>query len=190
MARFAGAAERPRPAPEVVGHWDALVAEWIANPRCPLLIRKSGDRGVEHRHPSGRAVVCVDNSPAHWTLASAIRGERPSCAQVLAALEIGEWPVVFAMSKAEVAKLPRYRGVLARSKAAKALNDGEWKVCHIDEVGMRAKGSVTEMSITTLREHCRRLLAPSNMFVVPNTHAGFGELPEVVAAFRRSRAVG
>lgn len=168
-------------------HWDALVAEWIDNPRCPLLVRKGGDRGVEHRHASGRTVVCVDNSPAHWTLASAIREARPTCRDLLSALESGEWPVVFALSKAEAAKLPRYRGFLARSTAAKALNQGEWKVCHIDEVGLGQKGAVGDIGLSTLREHCRRLLAPSNMFLVPNSHAGFGELPEVVAAFRRAR---
>ncbi len=179
--------ERPRPSSEHVRHWDALVGLWIEDPKLPLLIRKSGDRGLERRHPTGRQVVCVDNSPAHWTLACAIRRQTPAVEELLAALQSGEWPVVFAMSKAEVAKLPRYRGVLARSEAAKAINDGQWKVCHIDDVGLRTKGAVTEVGITTLKEHCRRLLAPSNMFLVPNSHGGFGELPEVVEAFRRAR---
>lgn len=178
---------RPRPTPEGLRYWNLLIDEWVENPNFPLLIRKAGDRGVELLHPTGRSVVCVDNSPAHWTMASAIHGEPPPCTELLAALVTGEWPVTFAMSKAEVAKQPRFRGVLARSAIGRALNHGEWKVCHIDEVGLHSKATLKELSIAILKEHCRRLLKPSNMFLVPNSHAGFGELPEVIAAFRRDR---
>jgi len=179
--------DRPRPQADVVRHWDSLVEAWVSHRSMPLLVRKSGDRGVERRYPSGRAIVCVDNSPAHWTLACAIAGDRPTVEDLHSALTSGEWPVMFAMSKAEVAQLPRYRGLLSRSERARALNDGQWKVCHIDEVGLRGRGSVETFPLSTLVEHCRRLLAPSNMFLVPNSHAGFGELPEVVKAFRRAR---
>lgn len=181
--------DRPRPVPEVAKFWDALVERWVNDPSCPLLIRKStktNPRGGEVQHPSGRTVVCVDNSPAHWTLASAIAGETPTLEGLRTALESGEWPVVFAMSLADVERLPRYRGILARSERAKELNKGRWKVCHIEEVGLRSKGGVESFPIDVLVEQCRRLLSPSNMFVVPNSHGGFGELPEVVEVFRRA----
>ncbi|MFH1464655.1 MAG: hypothetical protein ABIO70_09735 [Pseudomonadota bacterium] len=174
---------RPRPSPEVEAHWDTLIAAWVQDPRCPLLVRRSGDRGSEYRHRSGRAVVCVDNSPAHWTLACAIQGLQPSLDEVIEALESGRLPVVFALSKAEAARLPRYRGVLARSPEARALNDGGWKVCHIRPVGLRTRGAVTTLPIGDLVAHCRNLLSPSNMFLVPNRHGGFGELPEVGEVF-------
>lgn len=181
--------DRPRPAHNVAKHWDALVEGWVTDPSCPLLIRKStklNPRGCEVRHSSGRAIVCVDNSPAHWTLASAIAGDTPTLDELRVALESGEWPVVFAMSLAEAKQLPRYRGILARSARAKVLNKGRWKVCHIEEVGLRSKGGVESFPIDVLVEQCRRLLSPSNMFVVPNSHGGFGELPEVVEVFRRA----
>ena len=90
--------DRPRPPADVVKHWDSLVEAWVSHRSMPLLVRKSGDRGVERRHPSGRAIVCVDNSPAHWTLACAIAGDRPTVEDLHSALTSGEWPVVFAMS--------------------------------------------------------------------------------------------
>lgn len=183
--------QRPRPTEDSAQHWDSLIETWIRDPRCPLLVRKSGNRGCEHPHTkSGRVVVCTDNSPAHWTLAAAIGGERPTVADLLAALESGEWPVVFALSKAEAAKLPRYRGIMARSRRGKALNVSGWKVCHILGVAEGSRGCDLEaLSVDALVEHSRRFLSPSNMFVVPNSHAGFGELPEVRAVFGRADAL-
>ncbi len=179
--------ERPRPTSDVVSHWDSLVDEWVSDARFPLLVRKSGNRGCEHQHASsGRTVVCADNSPAHWTLAMALAGEKPTLNALLRALESGEWPVVFALSKAEAAKLPRYRGVLARSTRGKALNVAGWKVCHIRGVADDSRGADLDgLSTESLMEHSRRFLAPSNMFLVPNSHAGFGELPEVREVFAR-----
>jgi hypothetical protein len=179
--------ERPRPAPAVLSYWDRLVEEWLSDPRFPLLVRKSGSRGCEHSHASsGRTVVCADNSPAHWTLAMALAGETPTVDELLQALESAAWPVVFALSKADAAKLPRYRGVMARSARGKALNVAGWKVCHIRGVADESRGADLDgLSIQSLVEHSRRFLAPSNMFLVPNSHAGFGELPEVLEVFAR-----
>ncbi len=149
---------RPCPRPEVSAHWDALVDAWVRDPSLPLLVRRGGDRGSEQRHRSGRTVVCVDNSPAHWTLACAIQGFEPGLDEVLAALESGSLPVVFALSKAEAARLPRYRGVLARSQEARSLNRGGWKVCHIRPVGLRTRGAVTDLPLGDLVERSRALL--------------------------------
>lgn len=178
---------RPRAAPAVAAHWDSVVAEWVATPTLPLFVRKSmkgTPRGLEVRHASGRSLIYVDNSPAHWTLASAIAGQTPTVAQLLAALECGEWPVMFIASKAETAALPRYRGILSRSAMGKTLNDAKWKVCHIHPVGLRSRTQIESFPLEALLEHCRRLLSPSNMFVVPTSHGGFGELPEVIKVFR------
>jgi hypothetical protein len=178
---------RPRLSDDVARHWDALIENWVCDSKYPLLVRKSANRGCEQLHSaSGRVVVCTDNSPAHWTLAGAISGRKPTLAELLAALESGEWPVVFAISKAKAAKLGRYRGVLARSKLGKALNVGGWKVCHIDGVADGSRGADVEaLPLPALMEHSRRLLSPSNMFVVPTSHAGLGELPEVRDVFAR-----
>lgn len=176
---------RPRPTEATVRYWDELVDGWVRDPRNPLLVRRSGNRGCEESHRAGRTIVCVDNSPAHWTLACAIADVRPTAAELLQALESGEWPVVFAMKKAETARRPRYSGLLGRSVRGRTLNAGAWKVCHIEEVGLGTRGAVSELPLPALIEASRRLLSPSNMFLVPNSHAGFGELPEVVGVFRR-----
>src|SRR4051812_39810392 len=101
-AEWLASPSRPKPDDDTLRHWDGLVTAWVNDPAQPLLLRRSGVRGLEQRHTAtGRSVICVDNSPAHWTLASAIGGARPSISDLLDALTTGEWPVMFAMSKAD-----------------------------------------------------------------------------------------
>lgn len=171
---------RPRVSPAVLGHWDRLVDDWLRTPSAPLLVRKGKPRGVEQQHRSGRVVVAVDNSPAHWALGSAILGLTPTLHDVLADLEIGELPVAFALTAAECREEPRYTGALARSAIGKLLNKGLWKVCHIEQVGIGTRTAITDLSLDVLHHHFASLMKPRNMFVVPKTHGGFGELPEVI----------
>lgn len=175
---------RPHPAHAVLDHWDELIDRWIANPSAPLLVRKGGPRGAPQRHRSGRIVVAVDNSPAHWAMASALLGRCPSLEEALSELRNGDLPIAFALDAAEARIADRYTGLLGRSPAGRHLNKGGWKVCHIDDVGIGARVSVTDLDEAVLDRHFSSLMRPRNMFLVPTTHAGFGELPEVVAAFR------
>jgi hypothetical protein len=46
---------------------------------------------------------------------------------------------------------------------------------------------VNRLDIATLQRHCRSLLSPLNTFLVANSHAVFGELPEVVDVLRSVR---
>ena len=57
-----------------------------------------------------------------------------------------------------------------------------WKVAHIDGVGLGNRTTVAELSESTLREHFRKLMRPSNMFVIPLKYAGLAELPEFCEA--------
>ncbi len=182
--------DRPRPTSTVVRYWDALIEKWVRDRRNPLLVRKNdGKRGCEQHHAaSGRVVVCTDNSPAHWTLAMAISGERPRLADLRAALESGEWPICMALRRAEAQNRPKYRGVLNASRQGRILTREGWKVCHIQGLRSELRGGIDALPIEALMEQSRRFLSPSNMFVVPKTHSGFGELPEVLEYFgSRSR---
>lgn len=175
---------RPRVRPEVACHWDEVIARWLGDPRAPLLLRRTGERGVAQNHPSGRIMVHVDNSPAHWTLSAALMGLTPSLDELLDALSSGELPVTFAMSASEKQRNPRYAGLLAQSRIGSRLNKAAWKVCHIDEVGLGQRRNAGPPGLPELREATRRLLAPSNMFLVPNSHGGLGEIPEFIQVFR------
>ncbi len=181
------APERPRPDRGVVAHWDSLIREWIADPTKPLLLRRSGGwKGSEQVHESGRTLVCADNAPAHWCFASALHGDRPTVPEMYEALVTGQLPVAFvSLSKEERGREPRFTGTMGRSARGGVLNDAVWKVCHVDAIGIRKKGAVVSLPLPALIAHCRGLLSPSNMFLVPNEYAGFGELPEVRAMFKQ-----
>jgi len=179
---------RPRVTQKVSDHWDRLIRDWVEDRSLPLLVRRTKKRGVEQRHGSRRFIVHVDNSPAHWTLGSALLGRMPSLAEVLADLEHGELPVTFVLSLEDKRKSPKYTGTLGKSAAGPLLNKARWKVCHIDPVGLGGRKPTSSYSMAELVEVSTRLLSPSNMFLVPNSHSGLGELPEVIDYFRQKRA--
>jgi hypothetical protein len=178
---------RPRPTPNVEVQLDELIDAWIEDQRLPLLIRKGGLRGVVQRHRTGRKVVAVDNSPAHWMLATALLGHEPSIEKVHDALVSGELPVAMIMKASERKAGPTYTGTLGASRVGALLNKKGWKVCHIEEVGLRTRASITDIEMALLRRHFALLMKPSNMFVVPKSHGGFGELPEVLQEMRRMK---
>lgn len=182
-ARWRDASGRPRVAPEVAAYWDELVAAWVEDPALPLLVRKLALRGAVIPHAAtGRELLHVDNSPANWSLASALLGRRPTLDEVRADLRAGAIPI--AMVKLNVVdERSAYRGLLRANMDPPNLNTLGWKVCHVLPVGTSDRTSAARLPLDTLKEHTRRLLSPSNMFVVPKVYAGLGELPEFIAAF-------
>ena len=174
----------PRVSETMLARWDGLITQWLADASVPLLVRRSGKRGTTLPHPGGRTVVAVDNSPAHWAVALALKGVVPTLDSVHAQLRSGELPVVFAASKKELSGAT-YSGLLGRSKSANWVNKDGWKVCHIDPVGLRGRKPLTERPLSSLEVVARRLVTPRNMFLVPKDRAGFGELPEVIEVARR-----
>jgi hypothetical protein len=174
-------AERPAPSAEVAHAWDTLIADWIREPRLPLLVRKSAEnRGEEVSHSSGRTLVPVDNSPAQWVYALACAGEVPTLADIEEMLAKDQVPVAMVLKKAEREKA-RYRRALGKLGTASA----GWKLGHLQPVGLGYGGPVETLPIDVLMEHFRALMSPSNMFVVPLAWAGLAEIPEVLDAMRR-----
>ena len=75
-AAWAGSCLRPRPANDVIARWQSTVEAWAVDETLPLLIRKpSLGRGTVITHATGRELVPVDNSPAVWIFAYALRGD-------------------------------------------------------------------------------------------------------------------
>lgn len=173
---------RPRPATDVLEHWDCLIADWAKDLSLPLYVRKAKDRGscVEH-HSTHRCLVPTDNSPAQWAFALAVRGENPDLGQIREYVDRDCVPVAMVLGRAERERA-KYKCTLSRTLSP---NSFGWKVCHVEGVRLGGGGSLSEISEAILREHFRKLMAPSNMFVVPKKYGGLGELPEFCQAIGR-----
>lgn len=176
--RWRDSHERPQVDLRVLDYWDRLVAEWLSSPMMPLFVRKSARAGEVVAHQSGRTVVCVDNSPAHWCFACALDGQTPSPSDVRLWLEQGKFPIGMVLKAKS-----QYIGTLSRMNMPD-LNKLGWKVCHIESVGLNDKSAINQLPLTSVISHTRRLLSPRNMFLVPLRYQGLGEVPEFIQVFR------
>lgn len=177
---------RPQPSKQVHVHWTALIRDWADASSLPLFMRKHrGDRGSEIPHASGRILVPVDNSAAHWSLAAALEGVQPALGDIEKALRNDEIPVALAF-KAQERERARYRCMRHRV----SLNALGWKICHIDDVGFGGRIDLAEAPIERLKDHFVRYMTPANMFVVPLVWSGLGEMPEMIEAARRALKAG
>lgn len=168
---------RPRVAELLLSRWCQLIEEWIDAADVPLLVRKHrGTRGQVLLHASGRAIIPVDNTPAHWALGLALAGHCPDLNSVRRLIQNDAVPIAMTMT-ADERRLAKHTGRNARW--AGRLNDLGWKVCHATEIGLRSRTPLADLPIESLTQHFRSLMSPANMFLVPLVWAGFGELPEV-----------
>lgn len=175
---------RPRIKRAVAAYWDRLIASWIIDEKLPLLVRKS-ERGVAKGeiiiHESGRQLVPTDNSPASWSYLSAISDVRPSIADIRRALEQDKIPVAMVVDR-EMAARSRYKCSRVSGPSPNSLG---WKVCHKREVRLRGRGPLKHRRLADLQEHFQDFLAPSNMFLVPLSLGGLGEIPQFIEAIAR-----
>lgn len=176
---------RPRVEPLVEERWGDLLDRWIADPSVPLFLRKpSLGRGQRLKHDSGRVLIPVDNTPAHWSLSLALVGYCPTLPEIVGFLRNDAIPIAMAMSAAE-RSAAQWTGVHAQWNGLLSMLG--WKVCHVEDVGLRSQKSVEHLRLEVLHEHFRALLSPANMFLMPSVLGGLGELPVVRSMFSRSR---
>lgn len=180
-SEWAASPHRPRAAGQVLTSWDVLIEEWLASD-LPLLCRTPNwGRGAEEIHPSDRILTFADNTPAHWAMALALKGETPSLADVRVLFDTGAMPLAFAIKASEKARLKFARGGL--SSKIRINRDG-WKVCHVSRAGMGLAGHPVSQPITAIEAHFRRFMSPRNMFLVPLVLGGLGEAPQMIDAIR------
>lgn len=171
---------RPLISREALDHWSALIEEWVETEDMPLFVRKHRrDRGHLVPHCSGRNLVPCDNSAAHWAYALALCGLCPSLVRIRAWLEADQIPLAMALSQSESSQA-HYKSAAQPA----SLNGLGWKICHIDSVGIRLRGRISDLPIDDLKKHFRRYMSPSNMFLVPKAWGGLGEMPEMCDAAR------
>jgi hypothetical protein len=182
---WAKSPDRPRISQEIQAKWDRRIEEWIEADDIPLLVRKGSDRGAVHEN-SGRKFIVTDNSPAQWAFFLACDHEPPTLGDIrnsLCRAEDGSSksqeiiPISFALSKTHLIDPSRYKMVLSKKTD---VNSKGWKLAHIDNVGLNQKKPISALSIDLLEDHFRKLMAPSNMFVIPKCWAGVAEAPEVL----------
>jgi hypothetical protein len=175
--QLATSRHRPRPSPESLKRWDKLLELWESSD-LPLLLR-TGDRNLVGKPgcgKSGRKIFYADNTPAWWSFGLALEESAP---------DISQWTADDVCANVPLGMMMR-GGRLRRD-----VNNEEWKVCHIEGVSDRSRRTPVEtLDDATLRARFRRFISPRNMFLVPKSHAGLGELPEVIAAVREHDALG
>jgi hypothetical protein len=169
---WAKSEKRPRPTQSTLRAWDEQLEAWIKSTNLPLLWRKDKRKGETINCSNGRYITFSDNSPATWAYGLALRGEVPS---------ITSW------TTDDILKIP-----VKFIKMKDDLNRRGWKICHIKPVSDRKKRVIEQALIDDIEDGFRRFMSPRNIFVVPKSRAGLGEIQEVIDAveeFERNASV-
>lgn len=175
--------DRAKPRGYATRYWERLISKWAEDVSLPLYVRKpSLGRGRELQHPKGRIIVPTDNSPARWAFIKAWRGETPSLKEIARMIKNDEIPVMRARSRKEKRRA-RYGRTLKELEKENPISK-EWKVGHIDPLGLKVRGSPTNIELVRLKNHFLKLMKPSNMFVVPKDYGGLAELPDFCRQMR------
>jgi hypothetical protein len=173
---------RPRPKKEVIVHWSTLIDSWSNDIDMPLFIRKASQgRGKYIKHDSGRFLIPVDNSSAHWAFYMALNNEKPSLEDIRNFISIDQIPVAMILKKEEKL-VARKKCTLSKSQN---LNELGWKVAHIEGVGLNESSPINYIHIETLKIHFRKLMSPENMFLIPLALEGLGEIPAVIDEIKK-----
>jgi hypothetical protein len=132
-------------------------------------------------HQTGRKIVRADNSPAQWAFSRALGDRRYTLEAIRLFLERDDIPYAHATRKAEMAQMNFKRTLSASDN----VNKHGWKLCHIDDIGLRSRTNPDQLPIERLIDHFSLFLKPSNHFLVPHAWSGLGELPEVIEEIRK-----
>lgn len=168
---------RPEPTKAMVNRWDDFIRDWSTNKRRPLFIRRrAAGRGSVIQHESGRQLIPVDNSTAHWVYRAVLENREPPKRIYIASI-----PVAMALTKDE-----RRNAIYNNINSKVRLGTEGWKLCHIDGLKL-GRGKLKSFPIDKLQAHFIRFLSPSNMFIAPLAQQGVGELDQVIQAILDKR---
>ena len=167
---------RPKFDLSVERKWDEVIDRWAAESDMPLIIRKSsGARGSEIVHTSGRRIIISDNSPAQWVCYLALSGETRSIDEIRQAILDDKIPISFAIRKEDMSTITHKQTLKSYS-----INKLGWKLCHKEPVGIGNNEDIGTMNIDTVIDLFRKLLKPSNFFLIPMEWGGLGEITEFI----------
>ncbi len=167
---------RPNFDPKIERDWDEVIDKWATESDMPLIIRKSsGARGSEVVHSSGRRIIISDNSPAQWVCYLALNGEVKSVSEIKQALLDDKVPISFAIKEEDKSKI-----IYIQTLSEYSINKLGWKLCHKDRVGIGNNEDPKTMNIDTVIDRFKKLMKPSNFFIIPKKLGGLGELDEFI----------
>ena len=166
----------PKASSIIVNSWDNLVSEWIEDKSLPLIIRRSKElRGHVYHHCTGREIVISDNTVAIWVSYHVINGKTISLSEIRKLLENKELPIAWSF---DGKKKEKDGATYTKTIGNYELNG--WRVCHIEPVGLNSRKDIEEIDISILEEHFWRYLSPKNMFLIPKSISGLGEIQEFI----------
>lgn len=165
---------------KLVLEWNKVLKEWIDDPSMPLVIRKS-QKGllkgnvVKHK-ATGRELIRTDNSFSHWVYYHIWQSEKAfTLLELKEKLKKGDIPFVYINSLAQ-RKVIKYKMLLGEY----CINKFGLKLCHIRPVGINKRGKIEDMPIDDLKNHFMKLSFPSNMFTIPLSIGGLGEIDDFI----------
>lgn len=156
---------------EVVNQWEKLIDDWSEDSNMPLIVRKeTNKRGQAFRHSTtGREIIIADNSVALWVYGHVLKGKVFTLSQIRELLQNNELPVVFMATK-EIRKNAKYAKALGKNPLS------NWKLCHIESIGLNTNTPIIDLDIEVIKEHFRKYVSPKNMFVLPKEIGDLGEI--------------
>jgi hypothetical protein len=177
--------ERPRPERDVRKRWEKLVEDWAETDSLPLYVRKArGNRGRIIPHDTGRSLVPTDNSPATWAFVLACTDKTPTLKEIRDMVDGDRIPIAFTLPKAEQSE-EGYKYTLTDLRKDYP-NSARWKFAHIEPVRLMRRGALAKLDISELENHFKKLMTPSNMFLVLKEYSGLAELPEFREQIKRT----
>lgn len=162
--------------PALVAEWDKFIDEWANDRELPLIVRKNTHPNLcgEVKHVrTGRTIAPSDNSPAHWVVIKVTDGITPEEAKRDPAWH-RQIPMTMAMSRKD-----RDHDETVYKVALSSLdhaNKHGWYLAHRERVGHGQRGRPEDIDIDVLKDHFRKFLKPSNMFLMPKKVAGLAEI--------------
>lgn len=158
---------------QVLNHWNILTSSWIESNNIPLIIRsKKYPKGIEIIHETGRKIIPSDNSPALWIAEQILHKNEPTLDEIESCIHAMEIPFSFIQKKNTNLNL-KYKTSCTYNKI---LTKKEWKLCHINNVGLNKKGDISKLNIEFLKGKSFNLINPYNFFLLPKTIGGLGEI--------------
>ena len=165
----------PKASVDIINSWNNVILEWVKDKEMPLIIRRPKDkRGHLYTHETGRKIIISDNTPATWVMYNVLHEPPLPLRIIRELLEKKEIPVALAFTALE-----KEGAIHTRIQGKFALSD--WKVCHIEKIGLNQSGvAIEHIDINLLEEHFEKFLSPKNMFLVPKSISGLGEVQEFI----------
>lgn len=155
---------------EIMRNWVRLINQWIEDKSMPLIVRKdTSKKGQSFLHPCGREIIISDNTFAIWVFGCVLKGETFTLSQLKRMLKSNEIPMVFMQTK-EIKDKAKY------SKPLGIYSLPDWKLCHIESIGLKTNKNIETLDIKTIKEHFRKYAGPDNMFVLPKEIGDLGEI--------------